>query len=202
MKINIDTAKIYSRLNPLLGYLQKQKENQKLIKMIELGSTFFLISFFTFFAIKPTFLTISTLLGDIKSKELLNTQLKKKINDVIAAQDLFSQVQERYYLVESSLPQNPRFYQATSQILATAQTHQIMVNKLDFFVQDNGNFSTNVSTSSSYLSAISFVSDILNNRRLIGLDSFTFSLGKSPQDQKVDVNIPLKVYYWPSDDKK
>jgi hypothetical protein len=141
-------------------------------------------------------------LGDIKSKEILSKELKTKINDVIIAQDLFSQVQERYYLVESSLPINPRFSQATSQIMSTSQNHQIFLNKIDFIIQDSKYFSANISTTSSYLSAVSFVSDILQNRRLMGLDNFTFSLSKNVQDQKISINLPLKIYYWQNDAKK
>lgn len=202
MIFNLDSTKISSRINPLFAYLRKQKENQKVVKLFEVGSTFFLISFFILLAIKPTFLTISTLLGDIKSKELLNKQFKAKINDVIVAQELFSQVQERYSLVESSLPINPRFYQAASQLTASAQNRQIMVDKLAFVVQSPDYFSTNISTASSFMSAISLVSDIMQNRRLINIDSFNFSVSKSLLDQKIDFNLPLKIYYWPTYNEK
>ena len=57
-----------SRLTPLFDYIKKRQENRKLRKTFELAATFILISFFLFFAIKPTALTISALIGDIKSK--------------------------------------------------------------------------------------------------------------------------------------
>lgn len=202
MIFNIDTSKISSQISPLFAYLQKQRDNQKVIRLLEIGGTFFLISFFIFFAIKPTFLTISALLGDIKAKELLSKELKTKINDVIMAEDLFSQVQERYYLVESSLPSNPRFFQANSQIVSLSQNHQIFLDKVDYLVQDSDTFSTNISTASSYLSAISLVSDILNNRRLMGLDGFTFSTNKDNNGRAIDINLPLKIYFWQNDAKK
>jgi hypothetical protein len=62
---------IFSKINPLISYLSKQRENNKFVKSIEISATFILISFFTFFAIKPTLLTISRLVGDIKAKEIL-----------------------------------------------------------------------------------------------------------------------------------
>ena len=97
-----------SRLTPLFDYIKKRQENRKLRKTFELAATFILISFFLFFAIKPTALTISALIGDIKSKELLSREMRNKITEVISAQDLFSQVQERYSLVDSCLPALPR----------------------------------------------------------------------------------------------
>lgn len=198
---NPDITKVTSRGKALFDYLQKQRENKKITKFLEIGFTFLLVSFFTLFAIKPTVLTISTLLGDIKSKELLNKQLKTKINDIIMAQDLFSQVQERYLLVESSLPNNPHFYQATSQILTSSQNNQIYLDKISYLVQDQNYFSTTISTTSSFLSVVSLLSDIQQNRRLIDINNLTLSLGKNPQNQKININLPLKIYYWPNNVK-
>lgn len=202
MIFNIDTVKISSRINPLFEYLQKQRENQKVVRLFEIGCTFLFISFFIFFAIKPTFLTISSLVGDIKSKELLKKELKGKIDNLILAQDLFSQVQERYYLVESSLPNDPNFFQANTQILSSSQKNQLLFNKIDYIVSDTNYFTASISTSSSYLSAVSMISDMLNSRRLIDIDTFTFSLNKDFQSQGVTVNLPLKVYFWNNNVKK
>jgi len=202
MIFNINSTKLSSQANPLFTYLQKQRENQKFIKLLEIGGTFFLISFFTFFAIKPTFLTISSLLGDIKSKELLTKELKTKINDVILAQDMFSQVQEKYSLIDSSLPINPRFYQANSQVVGLSKNNQIIIDKISYLVHDQNYFSTSISTSSSFPLAVSLISSILQNRRLTGIDNFTISLDKDNQGQKIIIDLPLKIYYWPNDTKK
>ncbi|HEX7542661.1 MAG TPA: hypothetical protein VF385_01090, partial [Patescibacteria group bacterium] len=136
---------IFSKISPLLSYLSKQRENKKFVRSIEISGTFILISFFTFFAIKPTLLTISKLVGDIKAKELLVKQLKSKINDVIISQDLFSQVQEKYALVESSLPTSPRFYQAASQIVGLTEKNQIYLDKINYSITDSNYYSTSIS---------------------------------------------------------
>lgn len=192
----------FSRINPLFVYLKKQRENQKFAKFIEIGATFFLISFFIFFAIKPTLLTISSLVGDIKAKKILKVQLKDKINDVIIAQDLYSQVQEKYLLVESSLPVNPRFYQATSQVLGLTQKNQIVIDKINYSIQDDNYFSAGISTASSFPSALSLISDLLQNRRLIEFDQFTLSVDKDTSNKKININLPLKIYYWPKNVQK
>lgn len=202
MNLNFNPQKITSQINPLFTYLQKQRENQRVARLIELSSTLFLISFFILFAIKPTILTISKLVGDIKSKELMTKELKGKIDDVIAAQDLFSQVQEKYQLIESSLPTSPGFYQANFQIISLSQAKQIPLEKINYLVKESDTFyTTSVSTASSYSTALSFLSDLLRNRRLIGLDNFTFSVDKEEtQNQKINFNFPLKIYYWPKND--
>lgn len=189
---------IFSKISPLLSYLSKQRENKKFVRSIEISGTFILISFFTFFAIKPTLLTISKLVGDIKAKELLVKQLKSKINDVIISQDLFSQVQEKYALVESSLPTSPRFYQAASQVVGLSEKNQIYLNKINYSITDSNYYSTSISTSSSYLSATSLLSELLQNRRLFQIDQISFSLEKDTANKMININLPLKIYYWPN----
>lgn len=202
MNIKLNTTTISSQITPLFAYLQKQRENKKITRLFEIGATLFFISFFVLFAIKPTLLTISSLVGEIKSKELLSKELRGKIDDIIAAQDLFSQVQERYYLVESSLPQSPHFYLANSELFNLSQKHQIPLSKMDYVVSDSDYFSTSISTSSSYLSAVSLISDILDSRRLIDIDTFSFSLNSDNLNQAIKINLPLKIYYWKKDAKR
>ena len=188
---------IYSKINPLLSYLSKQRENNKFIKSVEISATFLLISFFTFFAIKPTLLTISKLVGDIKAKEILVRELKAKINNVIISQDLFSQVQEKYALVEASLPSSPRFYQATSQIVGLTEKNQVYLDKINYSISDSNFYSTSISTSSSFLSATSILSGLLQNKRLFQIDQISFSLEKDTGSKTININLPLKIYYWP-----
>lgn len=202
MSLNLEITKLYSRVSPLFAYLEKKRENQKLVRSVEIGGTFFLISFFILFAIKPTFLTISALVGDIKAKEDMTKQLKVKINDIIQAQDLFSQVQERYSLVEASLPTTPRFFQSNLQVLGVTTKYQVSLDKIDYFMKkEQDNYSVNLSTSTSFSSAINVVSDLLKNRRLIDLDGLTLSVNEDFPGQ-INVIMPLKVYYWRDNAKK
>jgi len=202
MSLNLEITKLYSRVSPFFAYLEKKRENQKLVRSVEIGGTFFLISFFILFAIKPTFLTISALVGDIKAKEDMTKQLKVKINDIIQAQDLFSQVQERYSLVEASLPTTPRFFQSNLQVLGVTTKYQVSLDKIDYFMKkEQDNYSVNLSTSTSFSSAINVVSDLLKNRRLIDLDGLTLSVNEDFPGQ-INVIMPLKVYYWRDNAKK
>ena len=202
MSLNFEITKLYSRVSPLFAYLEKKRENQKFVRTVEIGGTFFLISFFILFAIKPTFLTISTLIGDIKAKEDMTKQLKVKINDIIQAQDLFSQAQERYFLVEASLPTTPRFFQSNLQVLGATTKYQVNLDKIDYFMKkEQDNYTVNLSTSTSFSSAVSVVSDLLKNRRLIDLDGLTLSVNEDLPGQ-INVIIPLKIYYWRDNAKK
>jgi hypothetical protein len=205
MTPTINNTNSFSKLSPLFTYLSKQRENRKFIRSLEISATFILISFFTFFAIKPTILTISKLIGDIKAKEILVKELKKKIDDVIVSQDLFSQVQEKYSLVESSLPTSPGFYQATSQIVGLTEKNQIYLDKISYSINNGNYFTTSISTSSSFLSATSLLSELLQNRRLLEINQVSFSLKKDSLNNTgnmIDISVPLNIYYWPPNNVK
>jgi hypothetical protein len=186
-----------SKLTPLFDYIKKNQESRKIRETVELAATFILISFFLFFAIRPTVLTISALIGEIKSKELLSKEMKKKISSVILAQDLFSQVQERYSVVESCLPVLPRFSQATSQIEGLLTQQLLEVGKLDFQIKAGQYFSTSIATASSFTSGINLIAALLQNRRLLEIPNLGFSVDKeSTGSRQVTLNLPLNIYYW------
>lgn len=188
---------VSSKLTPLFDYIKKNQESRKIRQSIELAATFILISFFLFFAIRPTVLTISALIGEIKSKELLSREMKKKISSVILAQDLFSQVQERYSVVESCLPVLPRFSQATNQIEGLLEKQSLEVKKLDFQIKEDKYFSTSIATASSFISGIDLIASILQNRRLLEIPNLSFSVDKeSVGNHQVNLNLPINIYYW------
>ena len=175
-----------SRLKPLYNYLKKQRENYKFIRSVELSATFVLITFFLLFAIRPTVLTITTLWGDIQSKQLLKGRLKDKINNIIQAQDLFSQVQERYQIVNDSLPDRPSFYETARQIVQTGNNSLLNVNDFnyDLLSNDKQSLSPNVkvyqislNVNGSFSSAAGLITQLLKNRRLINIK--TISIGQS-----------------------
>lgn len=197
---------IHSTLSPLFAYLKKRREDQKFNRTLEVSFTLLLITFFIFFAIKPTFLTISTLVGDIRAKEALVVQLKAKIDDIVLAQDLFAQAQERYHLVDSSLPIRPNLFNANGQIVAIAFQNQIPLNKIEYRFPDdeNNSYQVNLNTSANFNALFSMMDRLSKNRRLIDLDGLTFSLNpnKEASSSALNLNLPLKIYYWPENDQK
>ncbi len=190
-----------SRLNPLFVYLRKQRENQRFMRYLEISATFILITFFAFFALKPTFFTISKLLGEIKSKQNLTQQLREKIDDVIIAQDLFSQVQERYYLVDASLPESPGLYRTNSQINYAANSSGLNLSKLEYNLDENDYYSVSINSGASFSQALSLLGEILNNRRLTELQNLSFAVDEASMGaQQINMTLPLKVFYWPQNE--
>jgi len=207
-----------SKLRPLFDYLRKQQENKKFLKTIEISGTFLLIAFFSYFAIRPTVITISALNGDIESKKILKNELKEKINKVIEAQDLYSQVQEKYYVVNSSLPDMPKYYDASLQLVETSQKLGVVTDDLTFNLDPNAqkkalvdtkSFSVNTMFKSSFNNGLKIVSDLLNNRRIININGITFAVENTKNQiatpsasGNVVVNFSSLFYFWPSQNEK
>ena len=209
------TTNAISRIKPIYDYLKAQQDNEKALKTMEISATFILITFFVVFAIRPTVLTISSLVGEIKSKQLLKTKLNQKINDVIVAQDLFSQVEGRYNVVNSSLPDHPSFYDSYNQIRYSTDSN-ISLKPLSFDVNSvnqspysNSNlktYSTNINAIGPFNSSISLIEKLLSNQRLINVSSISFrnvdanTPSASPSAVAlggIGTNIKVTFNYWP-----
>lgn len=204
----IDFNPKVSRLSPLFNYLGKQKENEKFFRSIEIGATFLLISFFLFFAIRPTAIAISTLLGDINSKQLMTKQLKTKINNVIMAQDAFSQVQAQYQIVNSSLPDKPEFYLAANQIAASLNNVGLAPESIQFALSDKTakglpadvkSFDVNIPVNTDFIHSQNVIYQLSKNRRIISIPSFTISNvadAINPASKSTKLSISTAFYYW------
>jgi len=204
------------RIRPLYQYLRRQAENKKAAKYFEVAGTFIFITFFLFLAIKPTAFAISSLVGEIKSKELANQKMKARINSIIQAQDSFAQAQEKYSVLESGFPSNPGFYQAAVNFSTIARDSSLKVNQLEFDLSDKDDkkdkkdsqiktFQINFSSSGQYPSAISFIKELLNNRRLVNVSSIQFS---QPKDSNtvtgssiINMNLDADIPYSPIESK-
>lgn len=196
---------IFSTTKPLLEYLKERRENQKFVKSIELGATFLLISFFLFFAIKPTILTISSLVGENTSKEILSKQMRLKINNVIQAQDNFSKIQERYQIIEDSLPDSPRYSDALTQVRSASQRSLVNLDKINFNITKNtdktnpnlDSFSIVANTKSNFSSVINLLDRLLNNRRIIDFTNINLNnLKEGNSPGQINFNFSANFFYW------
>ena len=210
---------IFSQGRPLVEYLQKQKENKKFIKTIETSGTFFLITFFLFFAIRPTALTISALVGEIKAKEKMVAEMKKKISNLVLAQDAFSQVQERYKVIDSALPDNPDYLQSMVQIISVGNESGVPIDKLNYdlsgiFGETTSSqlktFSVPISRKTSFPLALDLIDKMVHNRRIIGLKSIRMSTAKEDKnssenpssDNQINIGFVNEIYYWQNKNEK
>lgn len=208
----MDQSSIFSKTRPLFEYVKKQRENRKFVESIELGTTFLLISFFLLFAIKPTVAIILSLIGENKAKQISVKQMRSKINNIILAQDNFSKIQEKYQVIQSSLPDSSGFSNAVTQIKSVAQQSSINISKInfDFSEQDTNknnpnisSYSISFSSRSQFVSTVNFLNRLLKNRRL--MDITKIDLNNSRQEitsnlpasnNEINFNLSTNIFYW------
>lgn len=200
----------------LSDFLKKQQENKKFMLRFEIAITFLLISFFLFFTIKPTAQTIFSLIGEIKSKEITNNQMKDKINSLMLAQESYSLAQGRYQIIESSLPSRPNFYQSFNQIKETLNKYgtsfnfgSFDLNDLDEEVKKDSNinnYDISLDIKNPFIDSVKIVADLLNNRRLINISKITFNNDTDNQENDgqnpLVTNFTTTFSYWQKTNEK
>lgn len=187
---------------PLFRYLRQQRENKRFVDGVEVAVTFFVIALFGFFAIRPTFLTISNLIGENKAKEESIASMKVKINNVVKAQDNFAKIQDDFPIIESSLPNTPNYSDVATQLEGAAKRSGLVLDKINFNLsQDSTNISIpaktdvfSVVSSSKNEFAISnkFIGEISSNRRLLDFSAINLiapNQGESKNTGSIDFSF-------------
>lgn len=199
------TDKNWFQLRPMYSYIRKQAENEKFLKYLEVGATFFLIAIFLFFAIMPTITTISSLIGEIKSKETQIDKMTSKISNIIKAQENYAKVQDQYSLIEDSFPSLPRYYNGATNLATAFRDSSVGINQVSFNLDDssavNSFFKTyqiDISGQGSYSSIMAMVQKLFNNRRLIETTDIQFGQIDTNTDTGsviINVNLSGKLYF-------
>ncbi len=213
---SIKTAQEKNRLKQFLG---QYRENEQAWAYTETALTIFLVAVFIFFAIRPAIITVTGLLSEIRAKEALVLKIRTKINSVVQAQDTYAQVQSRHEVLDSFLPDTPRYTHTAAQVQGTSQDTNSNVSQISFTIPNEKEesrrkktqnttqskvvpviFSTNTTT--SYQNLLNFLRSITQNRRLITPEEFTLSQPKEGLKNEtlgkdeILINLRGSSYYW------
>jgi len=199
--------KSWFQLQSLYKHLRIQAANKKFLKYLEISATFLLIIIFLIFAIFPTIITISALLGDIKTKEATLVQMNTKINNIIKAQESYGNIQNKYDLIESSFPSNPNFYKSASSLTSSFKDNSIKVTRLSFDLNQQNTPTTkdtkdkkyilSLNGSGQYSDILKMVKQFLNNRRLADLSKIQISKSGDTNNPNLNVNLISDLHYLP-----
>jgi len=213
------SIKIAQEKDRLKRFLNQYRENEQAWAYTETALTIFLVAIFIFFAIRPAVTTVTGLVSEIKAKETLVLQIRKKIHSVIQAQDTYAAVQSRHQVLESFLPDTPRYTHAAAQIQGTSQGAALGIQKISFSIPNEKEITkkqrtqktvqTNIvpvtfsiSTSTRYKNMLAFLESIVKNRRLMTLEEFTLSQHRhsvkdeSIKEDEILINFKGSAYYW------
>ena len=174
-------------------------------KWVPTAATIFLTAFFIVFAIRPTIITIAELLAEIKAREELNQKLEKKIDQILAAQDFYSQIYDRLFLLDQALPTNPEFayfsqtlesnrIEANLNLETLNYSSIVLTEKADSkTTKENQEFDFTTGLVGYYPNLKSFLESLFRQRRIIYVNSLKIDQKQKNQDQIQPGTPPLTI---------
>lgn len=161
------------------------------------------VVFFLFFAIKPTLVTITGLVKEIKDQKEVTEKLQDKINSLNQAQMEYNLIEANLYLVDQALPKDPRVSVLIKEIEALARQSSVT---LDSFRVDKAQLKGEapsgtsapvgfyLSVSGEYQNLKNFLNSLSSLRRVALVKSFTFKSTKT-ESQLLGLTLNAEAYY-------
>lgn len=164
------------------------------------------ITFFLFFAIRPTVTTIASLIKDIQDKKIINEQLQDKINALNSAQKEYQATAASLHLVDEALPENPGLSLLVRQIEALARKDGIAVRAVQLEgatlkgedekqtePKDDQGTRFSLAATGDYQQLKTFLASLTGLRRLVSVTAFTFQSDQETENLIVSLNA--KAHY-------
>lgn len=172
-----------------------------------------LIIFFLLTAVRPTVIEITGLMAEIKARRELNDKLEKKIQQIVTAQQNYTQIYDRLYLLNQSLPGDPQFASLAKRVEAERVDQQLGLTGLNYNTitltgdtlktkkeqRDSFTFSTEMS--GNYPEIKSFLSQLFHHRRPIYVEDLEISLVNQKEEETavekpLDISLTGQVFYY------
>ena len=189
----------YRRYFVDIGQFYRQK---KVRVYTEIVLSILTTTFFLFFAIKPTLVTITGLIREIKDKKLVSQKLEEKINSLNAAQQEYSTVQSELYLVDQALPKDSQIFLLMKQLETLAFKSGVSLEALQYSpvnlkgeVEEKkpSTVDFKIVLAGSYENLRNFLISLIKLRRVIILDGFGFKTKKAGEGLSLSINA--KAYF-------
>ena len=212
--IQINQANYTQRLKVFL-----QSEEIKAYTMAILS--FFAISFFAVFAIKPTLTTFFSLRRQIQDYEEFDKQLEDKINMLLKAQEQYQLYKNNTFLLSQALPTDPQFTYLIKKIEKISEEtktelSRLEINEVDFINspdktkstedlsntklqsenRDYQSFGFQTEINGSYQDSETFLKRLMNTRRIISL--LSLKMGKGDLEtggEKIIIEVEGETYF-------
>ena len=187
-----------------LNVLSLYKRKGDLRMFLEIILSLVTISFFGIFALRPTFLTISTLLKQISSKKDTVAKMDIKIKNLQTAQNILNQESLRVPILELSVPTFPQPQTFVHQIEGGASTAQVQILGVRIdetllkgaaLIDDQGMMGFSVSATGSFQNLFSFLENLENLRNPIKIDVLGISLTKQEKVNVLTLVVTGKIPY-------
>lgn len=198
-------------LNILLVY----KKRPDLKMFLEAGLSLITILVFSIFALRPTLITIASLVREIRTKEETVKKMDEKIANLDAAEVIYSQEDQKINVVRQSVPSGPEPEAFLRQIEGLSQTTTASVLGVSFgevtlsgeepvkkskevlkaLPEGAQALTFSVSATGDYLVLSKFLADIENLRRPINVDAAGMSSSQTAEGATLTLVISGRTPY-------
>lgn len=167
--------------------------------------TLFVITFFIFYAIKPTIETLLVLQKKLDNSTTVLEQVTQKANNLSAGKANFEKLDPNLKSkIESYLPDTVSLKSVIQTLEATAKLHEASISALQIqplVIETNAvlrvgtlsEISFTLNTEGAYENLISLLQDLKSSARLISIKSL--SLSKASEGTGLIMSISGKTYY-------
>lgn len=175
--------------------------------------TIFTVSFFCFFAILPTFKTITQLKKEIKDAQEVNSQLYKKTVSLATAQNNYEKIINQLPLINQTLPEKEKFETLAWQLswLASQKGVQLSNGVFGSFPlvgqlakPELNTIQIELGLIGNYLQIKSFIETLTNLDRLITVQDLNFgskNLQVLKNSGQLNANLKLTAFFLPQETK-
>lgn len=207
----------YHRYRRYFVDIRRLYQKREVIIYTGLTLSLLTIAFFGLFALKPTIITIVSLVKEAQEKRQIDNQLQTKINSLSSAQTNFALAGNSLSLVDDALPGDPFPSQILYQLEFLIQQEGLTVRSLaiepvtllgeakekktEKKISGPDWVGFSISLSGNFENLSKFVSSLEKLRRLVTIDSLTFSQSKSEEEKLMNLNISGKTYFLPKGGK-
>lgn len=184
--MNLETLKLTIR-SSYKTYVDKyykardEGERQKIIAYFYITISLFTLSFFGFFAIKPTIETIVNLDKQLKDNREVLKKIKQKQTDLAKLTQEYEAMSGEIALIENAIPDSSNIPYLSRQIETIALRNNVVLTTLDFGSLDSeeqksgelASFPISISVEGNETDVNRFIRELTSIDRLLGFERFT-----------------------------
>jgi len=190
--------------------LQGLTEKKSVRSFFNLTLTLLTISFFAFFAIRPTLVIIASLKREIETKQEINSKLQEKIVSLVNAQEEYSLSENRFYLLDQTLPPSSDFPLLILSVEKEAsasgvQLSSLSLGKVEIIGKGKGSqnpsFEFTFLAEGDYKNLKEFLARVENLRRSINFTSASLTKTKKEKEETVKIRLSVtgEANFYPED---
>lgn len=189
-------SRYYRNIGPFL-----EKPRIRAYTMLILS--FFTMSFFGIFAIKPTLTTIAQLRKQIADSQLFNEKLERKIITLSQLKEEHKKIENDLPLLSKALPSEPKFYsflqdlerfaQETGTTISSVRLESIDLTKKD--TKSPTKIAASLTLEGNYSASQEFLNRLLNANRIYTLDRFGIHSNPKSGENITNLDLSVNSYY-------